>query len=116
MRTLTLIAIALLSLPVHAGQVTSFNKDCLENESAIRSVNAAAVDPKPGITGEVCHMGQLSAEDMSYVEAVQPTLAQPVAAIVIEGEVCKYGQLTAHDLSFVEAVQPAHAVKRLRGL
>jgi hypothetical protein len=116
MRTLTLIAIALLSLPVHAAQVSTFNKDCVENESAILSVNAAAVDPKLGITGEVCHLGQLSAEDMSYVEAVQPTLAQPVAATVIEGEVCQYGQLTPHDLSFVEAVQPAHAVKRLRGL
>ncbi|KAF0103812.1 MAG: hypothetical protein FD187_1552 [bacterium] len=116
MRTTTLIAITLLSLPVHAAQLSTFNKDCVENESAILSVNVAAVDPKLGITGEVCHMGQLSAEDMSYVEAVQPTLAQPVAATVIEGEVCQYGQLTPHDLSFVEAVQPAHAVKRLRGL
>lgn len=116
MRTTTLLALALLSLPVHAVQVTTFNKDCVENETAITSVNAAAVDPKSTITGEVCHLGQLSAEDMSYVEAVQPTLAQPLAAVVIEGEVCQYGQLTQDDMSYVEAVQPAHAVKRVRGL
>jgi hypothetical protein len=111
MRIQAFIAVTLLSLPVHAAQVTPFNKDCLENEANIIAMQAQPA--KAGIKGEVCHYGQLTAEDLSYVKSVQPSANEPVILPVIKGEVCQYGQLTQEDLSFVESVQPSNAVRQL---
>ena len=122
MRLSALIAISLLSLPVHAAKVTPFNQHCLESESIMVSVQG---QPAPVIVGEACQYGQLTLDDLSYVESVQPAgavrkiaerpaQAKPAKEIVeISGEVCHYGQLTAEDLSYVESVQPANAVRRV---
>ena len=69
MRISALVAISLLSLPVHAAKVTPFNQHCLESEA---TVVAMQWQPAPVIHGEVCQYGQLTAEDLSYVESVQP--------------------------------------------
>lgn len=88
MRNTALIAIALLSLPVHAGKVTTFNEHCVESESVIASMNA-----QPAQAGKA------------------PTQAK----LELIGEACQYGQLTREDISFVESVQPANAIRLIAG-
>jgi hypothetical protein len=71
MRLATLISLALLSMTAQA-QVTTFNKECLENEANVVALQAPRATTQPVLEGEVCDRGQLTAEDLSYVESVQP--------------------------------------------
>ncbi len=114
MRTTALIAVALLSLPAHAAQVSPFNQPCVENESIIASVQPqiAPVRPtlaeiKPGAMGPGCHRGQLSREDLSYMESVRPSDIAPVVEPVIYGLYAHRGQLGPEDISQIESVQPS---------
>jgi hypothetical protein len=75
MRISALTFIALVSLPAHAANVNTFNKDCVESESVVAAMQAKQPQPVVVIEGEACDRGQLTKEDLSYVESVQPTNA-----------------------------------------
>jgi hypothetical protein len=75
MRISALIVIALLSVPAHAAKVTTFNKECVENEATIVSLQPQPKQEALVIEGEACDRGQLTKEDLSYVESVQPANA-----------------------------------------
>jgi hypothetical protein len=110
MRTPLIVLAALTTLGMasaQAAQMSQFNKDCLETESNMMSVQPATLSDNAQLQGEVCHYGQLTREDLSYVQSVQPSHRAPLQAP--RGEVCHYGQLTREDLSYVQSVQPAEA-------
>jgi len=65
----------LLSVPAHAAKVTTFNKECVENEATIVSLQPQPKQEALVIEGEACDRGQLTKEDLSYVESVQPANA-----------------------------------------
>lgn len=120
MRTTALIAIALLSLPVHAAKVSPFNQPCLENESIVVSVQPqsapvrlAALEAPLGNSGPACHRGQLSQDDLSYVKSVQPSDTAPVRPLVITGLSGHRAQLGPEDISMIESVQPRGATVAL---
>jgi hypothetical protein len=75
MRISALTFIALVSLPAHAANVTTFNKDCVESESIVTAMQAQPPQAVVVIEGEACDRGQLTREDLSYVESVQPANA-----------------------------------------
>jgi hypothetical protein len=118
MRNQYLILAALLSQSALAAPAAPFNETCLENESVIASVQPQksslrqqVIPARAKPVGEVCQYGQLTREDLSYVESVQPSEIAPLVLPVIVGEVCQYGQLTREDLSYIESVQPVRAVR-----
>jgi hypothetical protein len=118
MRATALIAIALLSLPVHAAKVSTFNQDCVESESIIASVQPqstpvqqAALETPFGNTGPGCPRGQLSEEDLSHIKSVQPSDITPLVPLIITGMSAHRAQLSQEDISLIESVQPVGALR-----
>jgi len=113
MRTTSLIALALLTLPVHAASTSPFNQPCLENQSIMASVQPSMAETTNGRMSPSCHRGQLSPEDQSQMESVRPSNQAPLMRPVITGFSSPRGQLGLDDISIIESVQPTDAIRRL---
>lgn len=105
MKTATLIALALITLPAQAERLTPFQQHCRDSEAIVASVQAPQAN-----AGLCAHRGQLSQEDEAQIASVQPGQGEPLRPLILTGLPAHRGQLGEDDIALMESVRSAGAI------